>query len=89
VTFKSKTGTTCRTFTVKEQNVLGGLACREGESWRVQVLADASPGTNAQGGYKPAGGSMPAGVLTAVEQQISGEALDAAEEEAARARGWQ
>jgi hypothetical protein len=88
VSFKSKSGSLCRTFTVKEQNVLGGLACREGDSWRVQVLADGSASANAPGGYKPAGGSMPVGVLTAVEQQISGEALDAAEEEAARARGW-
>lgn len=92
VSFKSKSGDTCRTFTVKEQNVLGGLACHEGNEWQVQVLANASPaGTNAQsgGGYKPAGGSMPTAVITAVEQQISGEALDAAGEEAARARGWQ
>jgi hypothetical protein len=89
VSFKSKSGATCRTFTVKEQNVLGGLACREGDAWRVQVLANASPGANAQGGYKPAGGSMPAAIVTAVEQQIEGEALDAAGEEAARAQGWQ
>jgi anti-sigma factor RsiW len=89
VSFKSKSGDTCRTFTVKEQNVLGGLACREGDAWRVQVLANASSGANAQGGYKPAGGSMPAAIVTAVEQQIEGEALDAAGEEAARAQGWQ
>lgn len=89
VSFKSKSGENCRTFTVKEQNVLGGLACREGDAWRVQVLANASPGANAQGGYKPAGGSMPAAIVTAVEQQIEGEALDAAGEEAARAHGWQ
>jgi hypothetical protein len=88
VSFKSKSGETCRTFTVKEQNVLGGLACREGNQWRVQVLANAPPGTNTQGGYKPAGGSMPSAVVSAVEQQIQGEPLDAAGEEAARERGW-
>jgi anti-sigma factor RsiW len=91
VSFRSKAGDTCRTFSVKEQNALAGLACRDGREWRVQVLANVPPGTNGQGngGYKPAGGSMPAAVLTAVEQQIEGEAFDATAEAAARARGWQ
>jgi len=89
VSFKSKSGETCRTFTVKEQNVLGGLACHEGKEWRVQVLANAPAGANGQdGGYKPAGGSMPAAVVAAVEQQIEGEPLDAAGEAAARERAW-
>ncbi|MEJ0034592.1 MAG: anti-sigma factor [Gammaproteobacteria bacterium] len=88
VTFKSKSGNTCRTFTLNEQTVLGGLACRQGDEWHVQALANAPPDTTGQGGYKPAGGGMPAAVLTAVEQQIEGEPLDAAGETAARARGW-
>lgn len=88
LSFKSKAGDTCRTFTVKEQNVLGGLACRQGNDWHVQVLANVPAGTNGQGGYKPAGGSMPAAVLAAVEQQIAGDPLDAAGEAAARSRGW-
>lgn len=89
VSFKSKAGDTCRTFTLKEQNVLGGLACRRGSEWRVQLLADAPPGSNSPDGYKPAGGSMPAAIVAAVEKQIEGEPLDAAGEAAARARGWQ
>jgi anti-sigma factor RsiW len=89
VSFKSKSGDTCRTFTVKEQSVIGGLACRQGNEWRVQMLADAPAGANTPGGYKPAGGSLPAAVLAAVEQQIEGEALDASGEAEARARSWQ
>ncbi len=88
VSFKSKSGDTCRTFTVKEQSVLGGLACRAGDAWHVQVLANVPSGANAQGGYKPAGSGMPAAVLAAVEQEIDGEPLDAVGESAARARGW-
>jgi anti-sigma factor RsiW len=88
VSFKSKAGDICRTFTVKDENVMGGLACRQGAEWRVQILANAPPGTNAQGGYKPAGGSMPTSVVAAVEQQIDGDPLDADGEAAARARGW-
>lgn len=89
VSFRSKAGSTCRTFTVKDDNVLGGLACRQASEWLVQVIAEASPGTNSEGGYKPAGGSMPTAVVAAVEKEIAGEALDSAAEEAARARGWQ
>ena len=87
VSFRSRSGDTCRTFTVEEGNVLAGLACREGGEWRVQALANAQPAAG-NGGYKPAGASMPAAVLTAVEQQIQGEPLDATGEAAARARGW-
>jgi anti-sigma factor RsiW len=87
VSFRSKAGDTCRTFTMRETHVLGGLACREGNRWRVPVLADA-PAASSAGGYKPAGGSMPAAVLKAVEEQISGEPLDAEGEAAARSRGW-
>lgn len=88
VSFKSKDGNTCRTFTVKDQNVVGGLACREGNEWHVQVLADAPPAMNSPGVYKPAGGSMPPAVVSAVEQKIQGDPLDADGEAAARARGW-
>jgi anti-sigma factor RsiW len=88
VSFRSKSGDTCRTFTMKEAHVLGGLACREGNAWRVQVLADAPAVTDA-GDYRPAAASMPAAVLSAVEEQISGEPLDAGGEAAARSRGWQ
>jgi anti-sigma factor RsiW len=89
VSFRSKAGSTCRTFTVRDQNVLGGLACRHASEWLVQVIAEAPPGTNSEGGYKPAGGSMPSAVVAAVENGIKGEALDSAGEAAARERGWQ
>jgi hypothetical protein len=88
VSFRSRSGDTCRTFTVRGQHALGGLACREGDVWHVQVLADVPSGANDQGGYRPAGGAMPPAVVTALEQQINGEPLDAAGEAAARARGW-
>jgi len=79
--FESKAGDTCRTFTMKDHIVLGGLACRHGDAWQVQLVADG------HGGYK--GDGMPAAVTAAVGQQIKGEPFDAAGEAAARARGWQ
>ncbi len=88
VTFRTKAGNHCRTFVVKEQSPLAGLACRQGDDWRVQVLASATATTGSDGGYKPAGAEMPAAVVTAVEQQIAGEPFDASAEVAARGKGW-
>jgi anti-sigma factor RsiW len=88
VSFKSKAGESCRTFTVNDQNPVGGLACLRGDAWRVQVLANIQPGATADGGYKPAGGSLPVAVMGEVERRIAGEPFDAAAESAARARGW-
>ncbi|HEX4674962.1 MAG TPA: hypothetical protein VH209_06505, partial [Steroidobacteraceae bacterium] len=43
VSFKSKAGDYCRTFTVHESTTLAGLACRQHDDWRVQVLAQSTP----------------------------------------------
>ena len=88
VSFRSKAGDSCRTFTVKDQSPLGGLACRQGNAWHVQVLASLPAGAAGNGGYKPAGGGIPAAVIASVEQQIKGEPFDAAAEAAAVANGW-
>jgi anti-sigma factor RsiW len=88
VSFRSKSGENCRTFTVKDENPFGGLACLQGDTWRVQVLANLQSGATSNGAYKPAAGSMPVAVIAEVDRQIAGEPLDAAAETAARARGW-
>jgi len=88
VSFKSKTGEYCRTFVLDDRAPLGGLACRQGDSWQVQVLASAAPTIAGDGGYRPAGAAMPPAVLNAVNQAIDGEPLDARGEAAARSDGW-
>lgn len=87
VSFKSRAGNHCRTFVVRGTGPMGGLACRKNDAWEVQVLAAAQPGAPTPGGYRQAG-SMPPAVVTAVEQQIQGEPLDASAEAAARANEW-
>jgi len=88
VSFKTKSGDHCRTFVVKDQSPLGGLACRQGDAWHVQVLASAAAPAGAQGGYKPASVEMPAAVTAAAQSAIDGEPFDAAAEAAARDKGW-
>lgn len=82
LSFVSRDGSYCRSFQLGGS---AGLACREGGSWRVPVLAD-SP---AQAGvYRQAAAPLPPAVLDAVDARIAGATLDAAAERAARERGW-
>jgi hypothetical protein len=86
VTFRTKDGRFCRSFTTGEGEALAGLACREGNVWRIDTLArtDASLAE-----YRQAGSALPVAVVSAIEQQIDGEPLDAASEARVKETGWQ
>jgi hypothetical protein len=85
ITFRDRGGAYCRTFQLRHEAPLAGLACRAGDQWRVQVLAAAA----AQPGELQPAAAMPMAVLQAVDAAIDGEALDAEAEAAARDSGWQ
>lgn len=84
VSFRAKDGSYCRSFTMRASST-AGLACREGDAWRVDVLARTN---TAAGEYTQAGSALPAAVLNAIEQQIQGEPLDADAEARARESDW-
>jgi len=86
--FRAKNGEYCRTFNVNEDAALAGLACHDADVWRVRALAQ-SENTTGTGGYRMAATTLPPMIAQAVRETIEGEALDADEEAAARARGWQ
>ena len=87
ITFKSKDGEYCRTFTLRDSTTLAGLACREHDDWRVEVLAQAA--ANASGNqYRQARSEAPSSVMQAVQDMIAGEPLDARAENAAREKSW-
>ena len=91
LSFVSAAGEYCRTFTLAQDSAagrLGGLACRTGDEWRVQVVAQDDRRGAATGAYRMAGIEMPSPVLRAVEDRIQGAALDAEAERAAQRRGW-
>jgi len=83
VSFAARDGRYCRGFVMGSS---AGLACRDGDRWRIPVLAEAEP--EGAGGYRQAGSALPAAVLDAIDARIAGKPLDAAGEAAARARGW-
>lgn len=84
VSFAARDGAYCRGFIM---GASAGLACREGGQWKIPVLAEAEK--EAAGGYRQAGSALPPAVLDAIDARIADRPLDAAGEEAARARGWQ
>jgi hypothetical protein len=84
VSFAARDGAYCRGFVMGSS---AGLACREGNQWRIPVLAEGE--REAAGGYRQAGSALPPAVLDAIDARIADKPLDAAGEEAARARNWQ
>jgi hypothetical protein len=84
VSFAARDGAYCRGFVM---GASAGLACRAGGQWRIPVLAEAQQ--EAAGGYRQAGSALPPAVLDAIDARIADKPLDAAGEEAARARNWQ
>ncbi|GAC1453332.1 MAG: anti-sigma factor [Steroidobacteraceae bacterium] len=88
LSFRSRNGDYCRTFTLHEQGAVAGVACRDRDSWRIEALAATRPASSGSGEYQPAASAMPAGVERAVSELIVGEPLDAKAEAAARDSGW-
>ncbi|HXS19847.1 MAG TPA: hypothetical protein VN735_01385 [Steroidobacteraceae bacterium] len=89
VSFRSKAGEYCRTFSLRQPAALAGLACRAADGWELSALARTELPDGGSGAYRPAASSMPPAVIAAVESRILGEPLDAHAEAAARGRHWQ
>lgn len=86
ISFRSKQGHYCRTFSRQDSASAAGLACHETGGWTVQILAHDvhPPGGNR---YRQAASVLPAPVLRAVDDAIGGDPLDATAEAQARASG--
>lgn len=82
VSFATKAGGYCRSFSVGPS---AGLACRDGETWRIPVLSEAHA---MRGEYRQAAAATPVAVLDAIDERIAGTTLNAAAERVARERGW-
>jgi len=89
VTFLSGNGAYCRTFQLRDQSALAGLACRDQDRWQLEALAAAALAPNpSPGQYRQAVSSLPPAVASTVDDMIVGEPLDANAEAAARDRDW-
>jgi anti-sigma factor RsiW len=89
VSFIAHSGEYCRTFTAQHGNdALAGLACRQGATWRIDVLQSVPIARGDAAGYRQAATSLPPLVLQAAEASMVGDALDARGEAEARDRLW-
>lgn len=82
LTFRDRNGGICRSFT---DDGTSGLACRDGQDWRVEGLFAAPEGQ--QGDYRMASGEDPR-IAALIDERIAGEPFDAAAEQAARDSNW-
>ena len=85
VTFRNQQGAYCRSFVSRAMST-AGLACRQGNDWRIEQTNAVELGA---GDLRQAASSLPPSLMQAIDARISGEALDASGEQAARDGGWQ
>ncbi|RBH41805.1 hypothetical protein BRM11_01170, partial [Xanthomonas oryzae pv. oryzae] len=78
-------GRYCRSFSLQSSHA--GLACRQGERWRIEAVSPLQPQRN-DSELRMASSTLPAALLDAIDARIDGQALDAEGERSARARHW-
>ena len=82
LTFRDGSGRICRSFS---DSAASGLACRDGQRWRIHGLFPKAEGQ--AGAYRMAAGEDPR-LAAMIDEAIAGEPFDAAQEKAALESGW-
>lgn len=85
LSFRDGSGAYCRSFVLRDDRPLAGLACRADDGWHVPITSEAEADT---GELRRAAASLPPAVLLAVETRLAGDTLDAEAERRARDAGW-
>ena len=83
LSMRDSAGSYCRAF---DAGTMAGIACRDDRGWVIR-RADAAGSGGEAGAYRQAG-SSDAAIMAAAQDMAAGDALDAAAEKAAMARGW-
>jgi hypothetical protein len=84
MTFRDRRGTLCRSFVSHAMDPFAGIACREGDQWRIALLAPADA-ANARHLHDVA---LPAIVQNGVATRVAGAPYTADQERSARNQGW-
>jgi hypothetical protein len=92
LSYRSTSDEYCRTFGLPagQGRTQVGVACREADAaWRIHALQMVQSESTPAGSLRQAGSTgLPPAIRAEIEGSISGEVLDAAQEQAARAAGW-
>jgi hypothetical protein len=85
-TFRDRRGALCRSFVSYARNAFSGIACRDGQEWRIALLApaDAAHADRPHAIFQ----AIPAIVQSGVARRIAGAPFTSEQERAARAQGW-
>lgn len=83
--FRTATGTYCRTFTRTDAQAVAGVACRIDDEWQLHAMTEIARESS---NYRMAASSLPPAVRAAVEEAMHGDPLSAEEEGAALASRW-
>ncbi|NOW46019.1 hypothetical protein FHW96_002177 [Novosphingobium sp. SG751A] len=81
-TFRRGDGALCRAFSGASAS---GVACHGGDGWRLEHVM---PGSGASGAQYRQAGSADGAVMAIAQDMAVGEPLDAAQEKAAKDKGW-
>jgi len=76
LSFRAKSGEYCRTFSLTGTDASSGLACREGNDWKIKALAESPRAATSSGNFRTAGSADSPAIRAAVEAAIDGEPLD-------------
>ncbi|MGS0755220.1 anti-sigma factor family protein [Roseateles sp. GG27B] len=90
LSFVAKGGAYCRSFTTQGGGAASaGLACRDGDHWRLQQMIALPTDLGAAAPeYRQAATALPPALLQSIDELRQGDLLDAAAEAQARAGGW-
>jgi hypothetical protein len=88
LSFRSKSGDYCRTFSLSGTDASSGLACYDGQDWKIKALAESPRAATNSANFRTAAAADSPAIRAAVEASIDGEPLDHAGEIAARQAGW-
>lgn len=87
LSFRNVSGEYCRTFSFSTRAPASGLACRDGEEWRIRLLVPAREQLT-RPDYRMAGSADSPQLRGLVESEMQGEPLTREGEEVARRAGW-
>ena len=86
LSYLSRGGNYCRSFALRAEAAPVGIACRQGDGWRIEALSVRAAGEGRT--YRTAATTLPPALLQVVEDSIRGETLDQAGEAQAQRNGW-
>jgi hypothetical protein len=88
LTYRTREGAYCRTFTTNGRHTIAGLACRADGHWLVRTAVFSTTAPGRDGTYRTAASQTPQAVMDEVQADIDGSPFDARAEAAAKDAGW-